>query len=65
MHHITPSRDGTAYSRRDLDQWADDLARIRDVARRRRLLGRPDVALELGCIILECRLDAMRQEVQR
>jgi hypothetical protein len=65
MHHIASSPDGTAYTCDDLDLWADDLARIRDVARRRRLLGTPDIALELGCIILECRLDAMRQEVER
>jgi hypothetical protein len=65
MNHIASSPDGTAYTRRDIDQWADDLARIRAVAHRRRLLGHPDVALELGCAVLERRLANMRAEVER
>jgi hypothetical protein len=65
MNHNTSSRGGTAYTARDIAQWTSDLARIRAVARRRRLLGRPDVALEMGCAVLERRLTEMRQEVER
>jgi hypothetical protein len=59
------TRPRLAYSLADCDQFAEDLARIRDVARRRRLLGMPDIALELGCSILERRLAEMRREAER
>jgi len=57
---ILPTRPRAA----DIAEWAADLARIRAVARRRRLLGRPDAILEAGCAILERRLAEMRMEAR-
>jgi hypothetical protein len=48
-----------------LARSADDLARIRAVARRKRLLRHGDVGLELGCAVLERRLAAMTMETAR
>jgi hypothetical protein len=58
------SQATVAHTRRDIAQWTGDLARIRAVARRRRLMGRPDVALEAGCAVLERRLGEMRKEAE-
>jgi hypothetical protein len=63
MDYTTAPRE--AYSLSDIEQWADDLRRIRGTAQRKRLLGYPDVALEAGCFVLERRLAEMRRGVQR
>jgi hypothetical protein len=63
--NTTSSNRKVRYSIDDIDQWAVDLRRIRAVARRRRLLGRPDLPLEAGCAILERRLAQMRREAER
>jgi hypothetical protein len=59
----SPRGGKAAYTVDDLAMWGEDLARIRDAARRKRLLGYPDVALEMGCAVLERRLAEMRREV--
>jgi hypothetical protein len=63
--NLSTSQITAKYTYDDIDQWASDLERIRDVARRRRLIGLPDVALEAGCAVLECRLAEMRRGVER